>query len=120
MASTTDFRPSSVHKHTMLKSSFGHAEAELAAMYVTNYLSAQDAGWDTEFTWYQFAQWLQANVRSVNELYQEMYRMYKGPQFVVNGIHELVNDGHMARRDADGETYFRVTDSFVAVMRRYA
>lgn len=87
-------------------------------MYVTNFLSSKDANWDAEFTWHEFALWLKDNLQSVNEFYVTMLRINRGPQFVVNGIHQLVDNRHMTRREANGETHFTVTRTFVDVMRK--
>ncbi len=48
-----------------------------------------------------------------------MLRMFGGGQFIINGIHGLLNKGYMTRRDNDA-TYFAVTDAFVGVMQQYA
>ncbi len=56
---------------------------------------------------------------SLNELYRQMLRMFGGGQFIINGIHGLLNKGYMTRRDNDA-TYFAVTDAFVGVMQQYA
>ncbi len=47
----SEFRPSSIDNNTVLRSAFGKAELEVAAMCVTNFLGASDANWDTERAW---------------------------------------------------------------------
>lgn len=113
----SEFRPSSIHSHTLLASVLGSIEQEAVAMCVTNYLTASAARWDTEFSWESFARWVSNHTsRDVNELYQKMLTM----SYAIRGLHGLIDGGYISRRSDDGGTYFRVTPALVDVMRPYA
>lgn len=117
----TEFRPSSVNIRTALVgSSLGNAEKEIAAMCVTNYLTATNGDWTTEFSWESFAEWVNASAsEGLNELYTRMLGMLGGDA-VVKGVHGLIQGDYISREDRDGATYFTVTEKFVTFMERYA
>lgn len=117
----TEFRPSSVNIRTALVgSSLGSAEKEIAAMCVTNYLTATSVDWTTEFSWESFAEWVNTSASdSLNELYTSMLRMLGG-NAVIKGVHGLIQGGYITREDRDDATYFTTTERFVTFMQQYA
>lgn len=116
----SEFRPSSIRIDTMLASALGSAEQEVAAMCVTNYLTASNADWSAEFSWKSFVQWVNTSASSsLNGMYVQMLHMYGG-NFVIEGVHGLVDRGYISRRDSDDATYFTVTPELAKAMERYA
>jgi len=117
----TEFRPSSVHIRTALVgSSLGSAEKEIAAMCVTNYLTATNADWTTEFSWESFVAWVNTSASTeLNELYTRMLGMLGGDA-VIKGMHGLIQGDYISRADRDDATYFTATERFVTFMEQYA
>ena len=113
------FSPSAIDSQTILRSAFGKAETEAAAMYVTDFLAAQNANWTTEFSYENFTKWVNGDAANVNGLYRSMIEVLGG-NFVVTGLRHLIDQGYLQRRDSDDATYFTVMPAFVEVMRRYA
>lgn len=115
----TTTRPSAIHPDTIAASTFGRAEMELAAMCVVNYLSSTENTWDSEFRWRDFVEWVSTRL-NICELYKSMLQIYGGWNFILAGIDALVEERHLKQYDRDGATYFRVEESFVETMKRFA